>query len=179
MRRRLAVAVPSAPAVAAVAEAVLLADRSIDGVPVATAFHWFRGEQALDEIARVPPRCGLGLLWNNPDRSTSWVADVWSVVDEHRGNTPENLDQTWRTSFHHDRRFQSLEERTFVHSVQMATDDLVARVSSVSFIAALPDRDWAGVLERVRAIATAHPQLSGRARFALPYRTSAFWCRRR
>jgi SAM-dependent methyltransferase len=180
MRRRLAAAVPSVPVVAAVAEAVPLVDQSVDGVLVATAFHWFRGEQALQEIARVlRPGCGLGLLWNNPDRSTSWVADIWSVVDEHRGDTPGNLDQTWRTSFHDDGPFEPLDERTFVHVVEVALDDLLARVSSISFIAALPPSDRTGVLERVRTIAAAHPKLNERPRFPLPYRTSIFWCRRR
>ncbi|MBW3626427.1 MAG: methyltransferase domain-containing protein [Actinobacteria bacterium] len=180
MRRRLAGAVPSVPAVGAVAEAIPLADDSVDGVVVATAFHWFRGQEAVEEIARVlRPRCGLGLLWNNPDRSTSWVADIWSVVDEHRGDTPGNLDQTWRTSFREDGPFQALQEQAFAHEVEMAPDDLVARVASVSFIAALPGTERADVLERVRTIIATHPELAGRPTFPLPYRTSVFWCRRR
>jgi SAM-dependent methyltransferase len=180
MRRRLSTAVPSVPVVAAVAEAVPLSDRSVDGVVVATAFHWFRGEQAVSEIARVlRPRRGLALLWNNPDRSTSWVADVWSVVDEHRGTTPGNLDQSWRAAFTDEGPFEPLQERTFVHQVEMTVDDLVARVSSISFIAALPPPVRTSVQERVRTLAAEHPQLVGRPRFSLPYRTSAFWCRRR
>lgn len=180
MHRRLSAAVPAVPVIAAVAEAVPLRDRSVDGALVATAFHWFRGEQALPEIARVlRPRGALALLWNNPDRSTAWVADVWQAVDEHRGATPGNLDQAWRTSFDGDQSFEPLQERTFVHEVEMTPDDLVARVSSISFIAALPPPARRGVQERVRTVAAEHPQLAGRPSFPLPYRTSVFWCRTR
>jgi SAM-dependent methyltransferase len=180
MRRRLAAAVPSVPLVAAVAEAVPVADESVDGVLVATAFHWFRTEQARDEIARIlRPGRGLGLLWNNPDRKTSWVADIWAIVDQHRGDAPGNLDQTWRGAFRDDGPFRPLEERAFAHQVEMGLDDLVARVSSISFISALPAAERTEVLERVLRVAAGHPQLSGRDRFPLPYRTTVHWCAKR
>lgn len=180
MRRRLSAAAPSVPLVAAVAESVPLAAGAVDGVVVGTAFHWFRGEQALTEIARVlRPHRGLALLWNNPDRSTSWVADIWSMVDQHRGTTPGNRDQTWRTAFRDDGPFDRLQEQTFVHEVEMAVEDLVARVSSISFIAALSPATRTEILDRVRTVATAHPELAGRERFTFPYRTSVYWCRRR
>lgn len=180
MRRLLGAAVPGTPVIAAVAEAIPLAGQSVHGVVVGTAFHWFRAEPALEEIARVlRRRGGLGLLWNNPDRSIPWVADVWRAVDQHRGDTPGNLDQAWRRAFHDGGPFEPLEERTFAHQAEMALDDLVARVSSISFIAALPVAERAGVLERVRTVAGTHPDLAGRPRLRLPYRTSVFWCRTR
>lgn len=180
MRRHLAGVVPSVPVIAAVAEAVPLADGSVDGVVVATAFHWFRGEEALGEIARVlRPRGGLGLLWNNPDRRTSWVAEIWSVVDEHRGETPGNLDGSWLRAFRDDGPFGPLRQHTFFQQVDVALDDLVARVSSISFIAAMAPTARSEVLQRVRRIAEVHPDLAGREHFALPYRTSVFWCSKR
>ena len=180
MRRHLALAVPSVPVVAGLAEAVPLAGGSVDGVVVATAFHWFRGDQAVAEIARVlRPGGGLGLLWNNPDRSAPWVAAVWSVVDEHRGGAPGNLDGTWRQAFGDDAPFFPLEQRTFAHQVEIGIDDLVARVASISFIAALDPAARSDVLARVRCIAETHPGIAGRDRFELPYWTSVYWCLRR
>src|SRR5215831_9165384 len=52
MRRRFGATGPRATLIAATAEHIPLADRSVDGVFVAEAFHWFAHERALDEIAR-------------------------------------------------------------------------------------------------------------------------------
>ena len=68
MRRVLEQAVPQAEALEGTAEAMPLPDASVDAVTVAAAFHWFDGQRALDEIARVlRPGSGLGLVWNKRD----------------------------------------------------------------------------------------------------------------
>src|SRR5205085_4472861 len=47
------------------AEAIPLADESVDAVFVGQAFHWFSTAEALAEIARVLRPCGgLVLIWN-------------------------------------------------------------------------------------------------------------------
>jgi SAM-dependent methyltransferase len=85
MRRQLLKAVPEAIPVAATAEAMPLADASVDAVTVATAFHWFRGEDALAEIHRVlRPGGRLGLVVNSRDRSVEWVAGLSAILDECR-----------------------------------------------------------------------------------------------
>jgi SAM-dependent methyltransferase len=82
MRDRLRARLPGIPVLAGVAEALPLADKSVDAVVVARAFHWFDARRALDEIARVVrPGGGLGLIWNARDRSVEWVDQVWSVID--------------------------------------------------------------------------------------------------
>ncbi len=107
------------------------------------------------------------------------MADVWSVVDEHRGDAPGNLDGSWRQGFRDDGPFGPLDHRNFSHEVEIGLDDLVARVASISFVAALAPLVRTEVLTRVRGMAEAHPGIAGRERFPLPHRTSVYWCSRR
>ncbi len=54
------------------AEAIPLADASVDAVVAAQAFHWFRAEEAVAEIHRVlKAGGGLGLIWNARDESSA------------------------------------------------------------------------------------------------------------
>ena len=82
MRCQLRARLPDIPVLAGLAEALPLADKSVDAVVVARAFHWFDTRQTMNEIARVVrPGGGLGLIWNARDRSAEWVDQVWSVMD--------------------------------------------------------------------------------------------------
>ncbi len=173
MRARLVAAVAT-PLVGAAAEAVPLRDGCADLVVAATAFHWFQGRQALAEAHRVlRPEGGLALMWNNPDRRCDWVARIWGMVDEHRGATPGNRDLRWREAFTGDTGFTPLTSRDLSHTVAMSVDDLVARVGSISFIAALHPGEKEAFLAGVRGV------VAGRERVELPYVTEVHWCRRR
>ncbi|MDP8930539.1 MAG: class I SAM-dependent methyltransferase [Actinomycetota bacterium] len=170
-------AVPSARVVAATAEAIPVANRSVDAVVAGTAFHWFRGERALAEIARVlQAGGGLGLVWNNPETEVDWVAQVWGLVAEYRGDAPSNRTLRWQDAFEQTSSFTPLQHRRFSHAQQVGVDDVAARVASISWIAVLAEAERAEVLRRVRAAVTAHPDLAGRDRFPLPYRTDVYWC---
>ncbi len=56
--------------VAATGEALPLANRSVDAVTVAQAFHWFDARRALAEIARVLRPGGAALV---DERDESWT----------------------------------------------------------------------------------------------------------
>jgi hypothetical protein len=56
---------------------------------------------------------------------------------------------------------------------------VVARVASVSFVAALAESDRAPVLAGVRALLARDPATRGRDLVELPYRTDVWWCVRR
>lgn len=177
MRRRLAGAVPQALALGGAAERIPLAAGCVDAVVVGTAFHWFDGDKALAEIDRVlRPGGGLALLWNNPDRDHDWVAEVWRIVDRHRGPIPGNRDLRWRQAFEGSERFTPLRSLRFAHRERTDLQGLVERVASISFIAALPEPARSEVLTEVTRVARSHPSLAGRQTFVLPYRTDLDWC---
>jgi SAM-dependent methyltransferase len=89
MRAKLHEQSPTVPVVAGVAEALPLADKSVDAVVVAQAFHWFDARRAMAEIARVVrPGGHLALIWNARDRSIEWVDQVWSIMDRVERHAP-------------------------------------------------------------------------------------------
>ncbi len=168
---------PAARVVGATAEAIPLAAGSVDAVVAATAFHWFRGAEAVTEIARVlRPRGGVGLVWNNPDLDCDWVARVWELVGSKRGEAPRNRDLRWKEAFEQAAMFSRFEHRRYAHREQLGVDDLLARVASISFVATLPPREREELLDRVREIAATHPALRGRERFEMPYVTDVYTC---
>src|SRR5579875_999780 len=81
MREILAARAPAARVLGGAAEALPLADASVDAVAVGAAFHWFERDAALAEIARVLRAPGvLGLLGNAFEISEPWVARVRAIL---------------------------------------------------------------------------------------------------
>ena len=164
----------------ATAEAIPLPDASVDAVVAGTAFHWFRGEEALAEIVRVlTPGGGLGLVWNNPDVDVDWVAEIWGLVGTKRRSAPRNRDLSWKAAFATAPQLTPLRHRRFSQRQQLGIDGLIARVRSIAFVASLPSDEREDLLERVREIARNHPSLAGAQALELRYRTDVYWCRRR
>jgi SAM-dependent methyltransferase len=175
MRALLERELPGVRALAGAAEAIPLDARSVDAVTVGQAFHWFRGDEALTEIHRVlRPGGGLGLVWNVRDTSVSWVARLTAIIEPHRGDAPAYRSGAWREALERTELFGPLREAEtrFVHS--LTPDGVVARVASVSFIAALPRADREGVLAEVRTLLGTDAVTLGRE-IALPYRTDVYW----
>jgi SAM-dependent methyltransferase len=179
MRAALSAALPDVEAVAGTAEAIPLPDASVDAVTVGQAFHWFDGDAALAEIHRVlRPGGRLGLVWNVKDESVDWIEKLGGIMESYRGDAPRVASGAWKEAFDRTRLFTPLERArfSFVHEADFAA--VVARVTSVSFIASLPPAEFARVVERVRTLLATHPETQGRTTFELPYRTGAYWCER-
>ncbi len=154
------------------AEAIPLGDAAVDAVTVGQAFHWFDGDAALAEIARVLKPGGLlALLWNRRVEDDPVNRTIDDLVDPFRGEVPTHRTETWRAAFGRQTRFGPLEEHLFENSQELDADGLEARVASISFIASLDPAERAPVLERARAIA-------GTGAVKVPYRTELDVCRR-
>src|SRR3954451_8153455 len=154
------------------AEAIPLGDGSVDAVTVGQAFHWFDGDAALAEIARVLRPGGLlALVWNRRGEEDPVNRAIEGRVGPYRADTPSHRGSRWRAAFAHTALFGPLAEEMFDNVLEQDADGLEARVGSISFIAALPEGERASVLERARAIA-------GPGVVTIPYRTELHTCRR-
>jgi SAM-dependent methyltransferase len=178
MRAVLELELPGVRACEGTAEAIPLDAASVDAVTVGQAFHWFHGG-ALAEIHRVlRPGGGLGLVWNVRDTSVSWVARLTEIMEPHRGDAPAYRTGVWREAFERTELFGPLSHAEVRHVHRLTLDGVIARVASVSFIAALPQPEREAVLAEVRDLLATDPKTRGRAEVELPYRTDVLWTTR-
>ena len=180
MRTQLSGNLPGVRCLAGCAEAIPLETSSADALVCAQAFHWFANKDALGEIHRVLRADGMfGLVWNVRDESVDWVAAITKIVTPYEGDAPRFHKGDWREPFDGE-HFTALECTSFVHQhVGTPQQVILDRVLSVSFIAALPPHEKAGVAAQLRELIASHPALRGRDTIAFPYRTEAYRCRSR
>jgi SAM-dependent methyltransferase len=179
MRERLVETLQSVTALGGTAEDIPLDDESIDAVTVGQAFHWFDGDAALAEIHRVlRPGTRLGLIWNVKDESVDWVRQLAEIIEPYRGSAPRVASGAWKEAFERTELFTPLERArfSFVHQTDVVT--VLARVTSISFIAALAPRVRERVVAQVRELLSVHPDTRGQRVFPLRYRTGVYWCDR-
>jgi ubiquinone/menaquinone biosynthesis C-methylase UbiE len=179
MRERLVETLPGVTALEGTAEEIPLDDESVDAVTVGQAFHWFDGDAALAEIHRVlRPGSGLGLIWNVKDESVNWVHQLAELIEAYRGNAPRVASGAWKEAFEGTELFTPIERArfSFVHQTDTAT--VVARVTSISFIAAMAPRVRERVVDQVHELLATHPDTRGQRVFPLRYRTGVYWCDR-
>ena len=184
MRERLHERLPKVPVLAGVAEALPMADKSVDAVVVAQAFHWFDARRAMDEIAQVVrPGGSLGLIWNARDRSLEWVDQVWSVMDRVERHAPWRDDREGGGGERYpagpnDSNWSPWVEATFFHVHQSSHEDVIDRMRSVSHVAVLPPDRQDRVLGEIRTILAEHPQTRQSATVGIPYRVDVMYAKR-
>lgn len=178
MRAQLRTAVPGVKVLDGTAERLPLRDGRVDAVFVAQAFHWFDVEAAAAEITRVlVPGGGLGVIRNAWDRSAAWVRDLQSLIDERRAR-PSRIDG-WRERLEQTGRFSALHEKVIRHAVKSDRDALLARVSSISFIATLAPDERGQLLIEVSKILDRHVVGAPGTALVTPYKTHVVWARAR
>ena len=161
MRGELARRVPAAELLAGTAERLPLHDGSVDTAVVGEAFHWFDGDPALAELARVlPPGGGLALVWNVAiRRDPPWPAKLRerllglrdaAVPPEHRYGSG-----AWREAFVRSDRFAEPAATSFEHDHRLDAAGFVAQIASFSYVASLPEAERRATLARAAALAPA------------------------
>lgn len=175
MRQQLESLLPGVRSIDAPAEAIPVDDASVDAVVVAQAFHWFDHQRALAEIGRIlRPGGGMALVWNVRDGSVPWVAQLSEMIHWHRHDISAYEDRIdWAAVVAESRVFTPLQKSVLHHEQEHDHATLLDRVASVSYIAAMEERDRAAILEQVGELIAPFPEV-----FPLPYRTDVYWCRK-
>lgn len=173
MRRTFARVLPGVAVVEGTAEAMPLANSSVDAVTAAQAFHWFATRPAVDEIHRVlRPDGGLGLIWNRRDLRDPLQASLDAIVRPHRGAAPAHERDQWREVMDGNSQFRPAGERQFPYAQPVDADGVVDRVLSTSFIASLGEPARSQVISGVHEVTANHSEL------ILRYVTDVFLFRR-
>jgi SAM-dependent methyltransferase len=178
MLRALREELPGVDARPGTAEAIPVADGSVDAVFAGEAFHWFRTGPACREIARVlTPRGGLAVLWNDPLWSRAelpWLPEFHALLAPLRqaaGNRTAE-EEAWAPELEATGLFAPLRAAAADYVQTLDVAGFVALVRSYSWVANLPDGERGELLARVRKMAGAAPALR------LRYRTEVRWARR-
>ena len=176
---------PEVRALGGRAEALPLADASVDAVLAGNALHWFDMEVAGPEIARVLVPGGiLAGLWNVMDDRVDWVAELERVSGP-VAIGPRDTFRRWRaatadaylpaTGFI--THFGGPEQAEFPHGQIRTADSLVATIATRAGILVMPAEEREVVLDRIRAFLAIRPETSY-GEFMLPMLTGVLRLRR-
>ena len=169
--------VPGAEPLRGSAEAIPAADRELDAVFSAEAFHWFASDESAAEIVRVlKPHGALVILWNIGIEYDDMGAEAEAVIEEmfQRGGEPgigRVLSGGWRKPLAG--RFEELREAEVERDVVAGRDEWIANMLSVSSIAHQPEEDRDAFAERLRELVPPDRKVGRRVR------TVAYWTRLR
>jgi SAM-dependent methyltransferase len=176
MRALLEELVPEAETCGGTAEALPLADASVDAVFCAEAFHWFDGARALGEIARALRQGGgLVVVFSETGGPMSPPAGEalrrrMDALRIERKPARERADSgLWREAFASS-PFEELREFELPFEHVVDHDGLLALFASRSWIATLPDDERAALLA----------ELGGglpEGEYRMPLRAHAWWTR--
>jgi SAM-dependent methyltransferase len=181
MRAALARNCPDVRVLDGTAEDLPLEDASADAALAAQAFHWFNGDRAVREIHRVlRPGGRLGLVWNARDEGSDWSERLTAIFDRVAGEgDPRYASGRWREAFERSDAFGPLHHQVAYHVHEVSREGFLDRVLSVSYVASAPKAVRDGVVDEVFDLLDTHPELAGRERLLMPYRTDVFWTVRR
>jgi len=174
MREQLSAAVAGVEVLAGAAEQLPLEDDTIDAATAAAAFHWFELDRALPELHRVlHPGGRLAIVHNFRDPGQPLQAAVQEIIGHLLPDDSEF--EKWESAVEESGLFGPLESIQSTHEQYFDADGLAERVSTISYVARLPDGERAEVLTAIRALGQAQPETP----FPFRYQSEAFVCERR
>jgi SAM-dependent methyltransferase len=168
--------VPSARALHGPAEAIPLADGSVDAVLCGQSMHWFDMARAVPEIARVlVPGGALGALWNSDDDRVEWVAGLRDVAKE-AGSPVVSERRLEAADFGREQfgadLFTPTELAEFTNAQARTADSLLATLRTHSAVLVMDPAERDRLLGQIRDYLASTPETAG-GEFELPMVTSA------
>jgi SAM-dependent methyltransferase len=170
MRAVLAANLPAATAIGGRAEELPLVDESFDAVVAGSAFHWFDREPALDEVARVlrPPGV-FGLLGNRYDTSVDWQRRLRKLGG---GGAAIYRADHWPDQPQLRARFAEVDDgAAFPHRMEVDAAAIRDYLGSTSWMTTMEPADRDAHLARIDEFWRTDPELRGRERASLLWRT--------
>ena len=139
-----------------VAERIPLDDASVAAVTVADGFHWFDREAAMREITRVlVPGGGLAVMSMVPDwTGASWAHEVGTLVRDARPEHPAFDGPPWHEALSITQGWSEPWEVRVTTNQPTGPERVIDHLSSMSWIAAMPDADRAEAVARIREVVT-------------------------
>ncbi|MEV0770207.1 class I SAM-dependent methyltransferase [Nocardia salmonicida] len=174
MRAELVRLHPGVTALSGAAEAIPLADGSVDAVLAGQAFHWFDQARAFPEIARVLRADGVfAAFWNNDDDKVEWVAGLRDVARSSASFPPSSDDALPAHPL-----FAPFEYAEFAHSQRRTAESLTASIGTHSHTVVISAQERAEVLGRILDYLRATPE-TAEGEFDFPLRTEVIRAVRR
>ena len=169
MRAVLERLVPRAESRAGSAEAIPVAEGSVDAVFAAQAFHWFANDEAVAEIARVVRPGGLfAVVWNEPEPPSPLPADYNARFAALEPPRPESSEpDEWLAPILRG-PFGEIHTATVRHEQVQDRASVLGFALSVSIVAHRPPEERESIMAELGALLP-----EGSYRFAL--RTTAKW----
>jgi SAM-dependent methyltransferase len=151
------------------AEAIPLADASVDAVIVGQAWHWFDRDVAEPEIARVlRPGGVVAVIGNDEDGSVEWVGGCHHALHPEQipriGTTPAD-DHPVHAAF------EPPERRTFPNPVTTTSEGVVRMIATHSWALIAEPAEREAAFERLRSYLASRPETSS-GTFTLPLVTT-------
>jgi hypothetical protein len=110
-------------------------------------------------------------VWNVRDESVPWIRRLTELIEPYRGDTPSHRSLRWRAAFDASDAFPTPELTSFPYVHDTTREGIVARVSSISFIATLAPDERELVAAAVRRLVPAD-------QVTFAYRTDVWTTRR-
>ena len=173
MREQLIAVLPDVACLEGSAEAIPLADSSVDVVAVGQAYHWFDQRRANPEIWRVLRDGGWLLqLWNNEDESIAWIVELNEIMsrDDSLGKSSRFK---WPEQFDNEPWFTEPVRRDGSMVLARSKRQLLASMESHSYLSIKPPAERRPILDEVARLIEGFPDP-----FDLPYVTVAYLCRK-
>lgn len=165
---------------AGVAEAIPLADESVEAVVCGQAFHWFDADAALREIHRtLKPGGGVALLWNNWDwQRIEWLAGVERLITKYNpSHDPYYRAKDWAQIVDASRLFGPAQRFEHTHDRQAATGEILGLVESFSYVRIILPEARQQLMQEIATLVEGAQPTSGQG-LRLRYRTELYVARK-